>query len=381
LHLDKLGFYLPVTEQKIYDLNGDFIFDARTVNFNDVSGKIDNGSFDLNGSFDINNKLIENINITAKTTLLPISYPDHFDGAVNLDLSYAGNLSTGKLNGNIIVEDALYFKDFDPFGNIFSGQNKKTITVSSEKKQLPNISLNLTLRSRRTLVLDNNFAFLELKPDLDITGNLNSPLISGRTKIEKDGFIVFQKNTFAINKGILDFNPIYGMLPTVDIQSETKVNDHRIFLSVSENLSNPKFSLTSIPTESDADILSILLFGRKADEFVSGTNGVAVTKEKLVADWLYNTYQKDIAKKTGLDQIELTVPNNFSATKPQGYGLTVGKNISDRLVLKYSVVNNSSEFVQKGIADYKLLENIVFSGFQSTDNQFGAEIKYRLEFR
>ncbi|MFO7810057.1 MAG: translocation/assembly module TamB domain-containing protein, partial [Candidatus Delongbacteria bacterium] len=173
--------------------------------------------------------------------------------------------------------------------------------------------------------------------------------------------------------------PVYGMLPTADIQSETEVNNYKIFLSISENLSNPKFSLSSVPPESDADILSILIFGRKTSQFSSGGEGVS--KEKLIADWLTNAYSENIAKKTGLDFIEVGVADDFSAKDTSGYGITVGKKISDRLILKYSVSNSGSEMIQRGIADYQLLENIIFSGFQSTDGSFGAETHFRKEFR
>jgi translocation and assembly module TamB len=75
------------------------------------------------------------------------------------------------------------------------------------------------------------------------------------------------------------------------------------------------------------------------------------------------------------------LPDNFSSSAPSGYGLTVGKKISDRLILKYSLINDGSVMIQKGIADYQMFENIIFSGFQSTDGKFGAETQFRKEFR
>lgn len=381
MELDKIGIDLPVTEQKLYGLGGEIIFDKNMITINTVSGKIGNGTLALKGKIDIEKNLISNMNMNFKTTALPVSIPDQLECMLNSDLNYSGNLKAGKLKGDVLIIEALYYKNIDIFGSVFKGGGTKIVKNETKNDSLPDIALDLTLKSRRSLVFDNNFAFLELNPDLQIKGNISSPLISGRAKIEKDGFIIFQKNTFTINKGILDFEPVYGMLPTVDIQSETKVNDYKIFLSISENLANPKFSLTSVPSESDADILSILIFGRKSNEFLSGTNGTSVSKEKLIAEWLYKNYQKDLTKKTGLDYLQLSLPDNFSTKEPTGYGLTVGKRISDRLILKYSMTNNSSELIQKAIADYQIFETIIFSGFQSTDGNFGSELQYILEFR
>jgi len=379
LTLDKIGMILPVTAQKLYDVNGNIAFSKQSININDVSGKIDNGTLGIGGNISLKGTDITGIDISIKTTALPFEYPGHVEGLVNTDLKFSGTPSKGALRGNVLIVDALYYKDVDLFGGVFKGSGPKTVRTASESDSLPDISLDLTLKSRRTLVMDNNLGFLELKPDLQIKGDISNPLISGRAVIQKDGFIVFQKRTFTVKKGVLDFEPVYGMLPTADIQSQTEVNTHKIFLSISENLSNPKFTLRSVPPESDADILSILLFGRKTSQLSSG--GSEVSKEKLIADWLTSAYSEDIAKKTGLDYIEVGVADDFTAKEPAGYGITVGKKISDRLILKYSVSNSGSEMIQKGIADYQLLENIIFSGFQSTDGSFGAETQFRKEFR
>lgn len=379
LTLEKLGMILPVTEQKLYDVNGEIAFSREGVNINEISGRIDNGTLGIGGNISLDGTEIKGMDISIKTTALPFEYPDHLEGLINTDLKFSGTPSKGALRGNVLIVDALYYKDVDLFGGVFKGSGPKTVRTASESDSLPDISLDLTLKSRRTLVMDNNLGFLELKPDLQIKGDISNPLISGRAVIQKDGFIVFQKRTFTVKKGVLDFEPVYGMLPTADIQSQTEVNQHKIFLSISENLSNPKFSLTSVPPESDADILSILLFGRKSSDLSSG--GTEVSKEKLIADWLTSAYSEDIAKKTGLDYIEVGVADDFTAKEPSGYGITVGKKISDRLILKYSVSNSGSEMIQKGIADYQLLENVIFSGFQSTDGTFGAETQFRKEFR
>jgi translocation and assembly module TamB len=314
-------------------------------------------------------------------TAIPLNIPDQLEGLLNLELDFSSDFEKGRFAGEIEVVDALYYKDINLFGNVFESSAPRIVKSFSDGKKLPDISLDLKLKSRRDIVMDNNLGFIELKPDIQVKGDISAPLISGRALIRENGFLMFQKKTFTIKKGVLDFEPVYGMLPTADIQSETEVGIYKIFLSVTEDLSNPKFTLTSFPAESDADILSILIFGRKASELAGQGDGQPVSKEKLIADWLSGSYSEKVADKTGLDYIEVNVPDDFSASAPSGYGLTVGKKISDRLILKYSLVNNGSEMIQKGSADYQMFENIIFSGFRSTDGSFGAETQFRKEFR
>jgi len=376
---ENIGLYIGKSDQKLHSVNGEILITKDKITINSVSGMLDKGNFGFEGSIILKDNKPDHIEIDFTTTALPVNYPDQLDGLLNSKLKFTGSPKKGKLSGEIEVVEALYYKNIDLFEGMLKGSGPRVVKNSTVNDSLPDITLDIKLKSRRNLVMDNNLGFLELKPDLQIKGDIGTPLISGRAVIQRDGFIIFQKRTFTISKGILDFEPVYGMLPTADIQSQTEVNKHKIFLSISENLSNPKFSLTSVPPESDADILSILLFGRKASDLSGG--GQQVSKEKMIADWLSSTYSKDVAKKTGLDYIEVSVPDDFSADAPAGYGLTVGKKISDRLILKYSVVNEGSEMIQKGAADYQMFENIIFSGFQSTDGKYGAETKFRLEFR
>jgi hypothetical protein len=382
VNLEKIELILPVTEQRIYDLNGEITLEPDKITVRSISGRIEKGRFNLNGDVNLLNNRIQSSNINFNSVALPVDYQDYFEGILTSDLNFTGTPSKGRLKGELIFVEGLYYHEFDPFGKVFEDKGRKIIKTSANIGDFPEIELNLTLKSRHSIVIDNSSAFIELNPDIEIKGSLSAPLITGRARMEKGGFIVFQKNTFSINRGVLDFAPVHGMLPTVDVQSETTVSDFTVYLAISGNLQNPRFSLSSVPYKSHADILTILLLGKNVNEFLKGNEtAVSGTKEKFLANWIYNTFQQDIADKFGLDYLEFTVSDGFSTDDISGTGLTIGKNISDRLILKYSASNDASRFVQKGIADYQFFENIIFSGFQTTDGKFGAEINYKLEYR
>ncbi|MDD4073544.1 MAG: translocation/assembly module TamB domain-containing protein, partial [Desulfobacterales bacterium] len=61
--------------------------------------------------------------------------------------------------------------------------------------------------------------------------------------------------------------------------------------------------------------------------------------------------------------------------------VTVGKALSERMTVKYETESKSGEMLQRAIAEYKLMENILLSGFQDSKGFFGGEFKFRLEFR
>ncbi len=382
IYLDKISFIIPVTMQKVYDLNSEIVLASNKINIKSFSGGIEKGKFSFEGSVDLSDHDIKSSTLIFKSVDLPVIYPDYFQGTITSNLNYSGDLNKGRLRGDLILMEGLYYQDFDPFGKAFIDKGTKILKSAARNDSLPDVSLDLTLKSRHSIVVDNSSAFIELNPDIKIKGSLSKPLITGRTTMQKGGFIVFQKNTFSVTRGVLDFAPVHGIFPVIDIESESTISDYTIFLSISGNLKDPRFLLSSEPQKSQSEILTILLLGKNVNEFLKGNEtAVSGTKEKFLANWIHNTFQHVISKKFGLDYLEFTVTDGFSDDDTSGTGLTIGKNISDRLTLKYSASNDASEFIQKGTADYQFFENMIFSGFQTTAGKFGAEIKYKLEFR
>ena len=51
------------------------------------------------------------------------------------------------------------------------------------------------------------------------------------------------------------------------------------------------------------------------------------------------------------------------------------------MTVKYAVSSKDGEIIQRAITEYKLLENILVSGFQDNQGIFGTELVFRVEFR
>jgi translocation and assembly module TamB len=99
----------------------------------------------------------------------------------------------------------------------------------------------------------------------------------------------------------------------------------------------------------------------------------------MIAD----TFGQDIKKNTGVDILEVQEngSSNGNDEEAGGVTVTVGKHLSDRMTVKYAVESKDGEIVQRAITEYKLLENILVSGFQDTKGIYGSELVFRIEFR
>lgn len=83
----------------------------------------------------------------------------------------------------------------------------------------------------------------------------------------------------------------------------------------------------------------------------------------------------------GLDIFELDLQQNGSDSPIGDVNLTVGKELTDKITVSYGMETKEGEMVQKTVTDYKLSDLFFLSGFQNTQGNYGAEIRYRLEFR
>jgi autotransporter translocation and assembly factor TamB len=229
-------------------------------------------------------------------------------------------------------------------------------------------------------MVDNNLALLSIRPQLTLTGTADNPLLNGRAEVT-EGTVTYRNTEFEVIKGVVDFVNPYRIEPEVDIKAEAEIRKWSITLSVTGGPENLNFQLSSNPPEQDADIVSLLAMGKTTRELADGSGGGASTEEML-ANLVADELSKKIKQGTGLDIVEVEYRNNGAeAEDAEEVRVTVGKELSRRLTVKYGVERKSGEMVQQSTGIYKLLENLSLNAFQDTEGDFGGEMRYRLEFR
>jgi translocation and assembly module TamB len=146
-------------------------------------------------------------------------------------------------------------------------------------------------------------------------------------------------------------------------------------------LENLKFNLSSDPSESEQDILSLLITGKTTRELAAGQGGSSLSPKQMLADVLAQNAQKEIKNATGLDVVALEYNDAKNAEESDEVKVTVGKELSKRVTVKYGVQTKSAKVIQKVITEYKFLETLLMNAFEDNDGNYGAEIQFRLEFR
>jgi translocation and assembly module TamB len=189
---------------------------------------------------------------------------------------------------------------------------------------------------------------------------------------------MFRDNDFEIKKGIIDFLNPYKIEPTVDIASETEVREWMINMDISGTPDDLTFTLSSTPKEEHEDILSLLIFGKTAKEFREGDGGGSFSTTKMLTNLAAEMFSDQVQNATGLDTLEVEYSDKDDE---EGINVTLGKDLTRRMAIKYSVETQNSELTQRVTTEYKFLETLLFNAYQDTKGNYGGELQFKLEFR
>jgi autotransporter translocation and assembly factor TamB len=322
-----------------------------------------------------------NLELTAKS--LPVEVPGTLSALLNADIHITGSHRSAAANGKIVIQQGVYYKDVKINLLKLATARRRSIAPPSQPISMPffdTVKLDVTVGYRQPFAVQNNLAELEINPDLHIGGTLARPVVDGRAQVSS-GTITFQKKTFEVKKGVVDFTNPYKTEAHIDIASETTIRTWTITLTIKGTPENLDLQLSSVPSATNSDILSLILFGRTAEELAGGQSAAKVSTSQILTGMIADTFGEDIKKNTGIDIFQVETDNSGTNRNAAGVKVTVGKHLSNRMTVKYAVETKNGEVVQRAITEYKLLENILVSGFQDTQGIYGTELVFRIEFR
>lgn len=378
---DGVGISVAEIEQDFTAVEGRIKLAPDKIEILGVKGHLGQGRFDLGGSLGLNAWAVNTIDLKLNAQQLDLSIPDLMDISLNGGLKLSGTDAASQLTGEIVLLAGRYYKDIEL--NLISTATERTrkeAPINDKKPSdfLKNIGLNVNIRRREPMLVDNNLAYLEISPDLTIKGTGATPLLAGRAQVDS-GHINFRRAQFEVKKGVIDFLNPYTIEPALDIEGETQIRDWTVTLAVSGVPDNLKFHLSSSPSEPDADILSLIAFGKTTRELRESDGGGGAFSQGILTGMVADPLQKTLKDATGLDHLEINA--NDTGTGFGRVNVTVGTDLSRQMTVKYGVVVKDGETVYRVTTDYKLLEQLLMSGYQDIGGNFGGELKYRLEFR
>jgi len=383
IRIEQGGMPIPELQQELHNVNGRVILSSENEIEGELSGLLDDGAFDLAGKVMMDGFLPQRVKAKIRAVHLPFQIPETMEMQLNVDLSVNGTMDEILVGGKFVLLEGSYYKDFK-LNLMETLQTTKREaspgTGGFDSPLLKPLRFDIHIENRQPFVVDNNIADLEISPDLRLTGTPENPIVTGSAKVDS-GIINYQNNSFVVERGAVDFVNPYKTEAEIDIKGEVEIREWRITILVHGPPDHLVVELSSIPHEEDADIISLLVFKKTTYELNEGSGGVAQSPTVILAKLLASSFGDDIKDSTGIDILEVEAESAADEESTDRIKVTVGKNLSERMTVKYSVESGDGGYVQRATTEYKLLENILVSGFQDTKGRYGGELIFRVAFR
>lgn len=377
--LAEVAYPVPEIDLAISGLTGAVSLSNHHLTIEKLGGHLGRGTLEMAGDL----VLEQFIPVSGKASLtaedIAISLEDTAEIAFDTDMTFSGTREKSAITGTILLTKGEYYRDFafdlaEALESRKMAATGKTAKTDSGSPVMDNTSLDIDLDYKDPFVLDNNLAFILVEPNVNISGTLGNPVVTGRARI-LEGTVVYQKREFEIETGIIDFVDPFKTDPEITLRAATSIREWTINMDISGKTDNLKFRLYSDPAETHEDILSLLVIGKTTGEL--GEGGGSVTG--IFTDKASEMISEGVESSTPLDTFKVGLDD--SGGQASKVHVTLGKQLSERVKILYSMQTEEEETVHTNAAEYKMLENVMLRGFNDSKGDFGTEVTLKLEFR
>lgn len=329
----------------------DIQFEGDKINIITFDGSMGTGTYRLTGSAAIRGLSLADYRLLLVLDKLGVNHK-YFKGPLEGTLTL--NSSDGKpvLGGQLIFETT-------------------TINVPIVPEFSPSgldIGLDLDIVAAKKVRLYNPYFYdLLVEGKAKFTGSTTSPAASGHFDAVR-GTVNYLRTQFRVDSGRADFTQFGSLLPVIKLTAETKLEYTRVKLAVSGPLDAMEFRLSSEPAMSQQQILSLLtLRNRYSDKqnTPGGSRDTGLGREELMGLLDTGLHVAFVAEAEtafrnsfGLDDFRLvrstlttettngktsgttsgsTNGTATSVTDREVYNIEIGKYVTDRLYISYTL--------------------------------------------
>lgn len=173
---------------------------------------------------------------------------------------------------------------------------------------LPNATLDLETSIHRNTWIDTSDAQVEIKGAIHIFKPPRAqPVITGRIESVRGSMAVAGK-TFTIQHGQIMFTGGNEIDPSLDIVAQYDAQGYQVLATIDGTAEKPELVLSSVPTLSQSDILSVLLFGKPSNQLTDGQQkNLEQQALSMAGGYAASQLGKAVAQALGLETLGVNV--------------------------------------------------------------------------
>ncbi|MBX3282572.1 MAG: translocation/assembly module TamB domain-containing protein [Acidobacteria bacterium] len=372
------------------------IFTSDQAEIEEASGYLGGGKFTATAGALLDGLSIRNFRSTLNGENVTVPFPEDFltTGDARLEItgvrrSPADPLQT-TISGRVYASRSLYTKDID-LANIVGGRRARALSAGTSSLTAPRF--DLVIEGRNALVVRNNIADLTASVSLNLSGDTDNPILSGRI-VANGGTLLYRRDRYEIQRGVLEFPPDTFIDPVVNLQAEAEIGGYQVFVSLNGPLNDTEqvtASVRSSPALPQADIVSLITTGSLTNAAggipTLAQTGIRTAAEILTDAVINNPARRATDKLFGLNVFEIDPILAGEQLNP-GARLTVGRQINNNLRVTYAT-NLSQDQNQVLALEYRVSNKLSFvaqyeqrslTNVTRNRDNFSFEIRFKRRF-
>jgi autotransporter translocation and assembly factor TamB len=296
----------------VTDIDAALFFRGQNVVVERMTGKLDGASASMQGAVTLEGTSPAFWDLEGKVTKVRMKVPSYIETVSSGRLAFKGDAQLPTLSGELRVHSARYTEDIN-WERALPDLKRKTSALESLDVDDEDVRFDIHLIADRGVVVDNNVLDLEAKGDLFLTGTDERPGLKGGLQLIR-GNATFRGNAYRLPRGSIDFVDTYRVMPILDVEAETRVQDYDITAHLVGPAQQPTVELSSTPELAEIDIVSLLTFGFTQYDVrdaggSAGAAGLEVVSAYTGLDQELRRVLPDAVKKSNvlaLDELKLT---------------------------------------------------------------------------
>ena len=328
----------------------------------------------------------EDVDISLKADRISLRYPMDVRSQLNADVKLTKPDDEFLLSGDVKILRSTLREDIDPRTRLVNSLLSAKDELADVRVSQRILRLDLRIQTQEDFLMKNDLGKVQAALDLEVTGRIDRPEISGRIQVRHGSVIDFEGNQFDVTRGNIDLyggprlDPVFDLELFTIAQDIESGQDYEITLPLSGPLSDlDDVDPTSFPPLDPNQIYFLLLTGR-ADAQISSASSVFFQQQlaSYVSGRLFSDVEKELAQSLGLQRVEIQ-PELVSTETDPGAKLVLGKDFGSALSLIYSVSLTDSD-EQTWVARYRPTRNLSVRFVDQDDGSYTTNIRHVLRF-
>jgi autotransporter translocation and assembly factor TamB len=288
---------------------------------------------------------------------------DITEGSLRPDLAFLEQSKAPTKRDETIVVIRRNGKDQSPAA---AGQNG----ASTQNGFFNAVALNLTLRGPGNLWVRHPDLVAELSGDVRISKQRDRDLdLSGQVDVVR-GWFAFQGRRFQLVRGTVEFTGGDKINPSLDIVAEYRLPDVRVEAVISGTIDKPTLTLTSDPRMEQADILAVLLFGRRLNN-LNQSEQISLQQSaiNITSGFVAGRIANSVATALGLDSLGIDIREMDFSGGRIGFGHYIGSKTYLSASQEFS-----GEHGQEVSVQYEIVKDLKIGTSTKTTGESGIDI-------